>query len=368
MKIALLCGPCPPGACGVGDYSVCLARALNQRGIEAHVIAADSRNLLGAIRRYEESGRAKFDVVHIQYPTVGFGSALFPQALALLRRCVITIHEASGAHILRKLALLPFSIRPRRLIFPSQYELRFAMNWVPWISQVSTVIPIPSNISAFEGSSNRSLDEILYFGLIMPKKGLESVIALAELVKASGCSFRIRIMGSCPPKHAAYFESLKLKTSTLPIIWEIALCERQVAKRLAASSVAYLPYPDGVSERRASFKAALLNGVAVITTHGQHTPSDLEGIVNFCANPQDAWATARSIMENIQYRTMLTDRARHYARRFSWERVTEAHLILYENLLRARRRQDLVPLESLELTNYVDSKPDLITSQSHEAP
>ena len=107
MKVALLCGACPPGACGVGDYTVCLARALTERGIEAHVISSVSWNLLGAIKRSAGPGSLKFDVVHIQYPTVGFGGALSPQLLSLSQRCVITLHEASGAHILRKFALLP---------------------------------------------------------------------------------------------------------------------------------------------------------------------------------------------------------------------------------------------------------------------
>lgn len=351
MKAALLCGPCPPGACGVGDYTVCLAHALNQRGVEAHVIATDAWNLLGALKGYEESGRTKFDIVHIQYPTVGFGWTLMPQVFALLRRCVVTIHEASETHILRKLALLPFSLRPQRLVFPSEYERRFAIKWAPWISRVSCVMPIPSNIGTFEGSGNRSLDEILYFGLIMPKKGLESVIALAELVQASGLSFRIRIMGSCPPKHTGYFEELKSKTSTLPIIWDDELSERQVARRLASSSIAYLPYPDGVSERRASFKAVLLNGVTTITTRGQHTPFNLEGLVSFCATPEDALAAVHFLAENGEHRTLLADKARQYALQFTWERIAEAHIELYKSVISLRRSDTLVPANSPDLEN-----------------
>ena len=235
MKTALVCGPCPRGACGVGDYTLGLARALNRRGVEAHVISSGNWNLLGAIRHHERSAGVEFDFVHIQYPTVGFGWAFTAQALGLFRRCVITIHEASGAHILRKLGLLPFSIRPKRIVFTSEHERQFAVKWVPWISRVSCVIPIPSNISAFEGPNQRSLDEISYFGLIMPKKGLDSVITLAQLVKVSGLSFRIRIIGSCPPKHAGYLQELKSKTSTLPIIWDCGLTEEEVAKRLASS-------------------------------------------------------------------------------------------------------------------------------------
>jgi glycosyltransferase involved in cell wall biosynthesis len=356
VKAALLCGPCPPGACGVGDYTYLLARALNQKGVDAHVISTGNWNLPGVIKRYERSGRAKFDVVHIQYPTVGFGGSLNAQGLALLQRCVITLHETSRAHIFRKLALLPFSIRPKRLVFPSEYERQFAVKWAPWISRVSCVIPVPSNISEVDGKSNRSLDEILYFGLIMPKKGLESVIALAELVKASGLSFRIRIMGSCPLKHAAYFEALKSKTSTLPIIWDNEHSEQQVAKRLASSSIAYLPYPDGVSERRATFKAALLNGVTVITTRGQHTPSSLEGLVSFCASPEEALVAAQFLIGNAERRAKLADKASHYARQFTWDSIAETHLALYKDILGAESSCEQISLQSPELDNRLDSK------------
>ena len=356
MKAALLCGPCPPGACGIGDYTVCLARALNQKGVQAHVISSGNWNLLGVIKREAGSGGANFDVLHIQYPTVGFGWALTPQGLALLQRCVVTIHEASRAHILRKLALLPFSIRPKQLIFTSEHERQFAIKWIPWISEVSCVIPITSNIIAVEEPSNRSLDEILYFGLIMPRKGLESVIALGELLKASGLSFRIRIMGSSPPKYAAYFEELKSKASTLPIIWDHDLSEHEVAKRLASSSIAYLPYPDGVSERRATFKAALLNGVTVITTRGQHTPSSFGEIVSFCANPKEALAAAQFLSENPAQRAKLADRAGTYARQFTWDSIAEAHLALYQRILSAECSREQIAIDGPELDNHLDSK------------
>lgn len=356
MKAALLCGPCPPGACGIGDYTVCLARALSLKGVQAHVISSGNWNLLGAINRDAGSRGASFDVLHIQYPTVGFGWALAPQGLSLLQRCVVTIHEATRAHILRKLALLPFSIRPKQLIFTSECERQFALKWAPWISEVSCVIPITSNIGAVEEPSKRSLDEILYFGLIMPKKGLESVIALGELVKASRLPFRIRIMGSSPPKYAAYFEELKSKTSTLPIIWDHELSEHEVAKRLASSSIAYLPYPDGVSERRATFKAALLNGVTVITTRGQHTPSSFEELVSFCANPEEALAAAQFLSGNPVQRGRLADRARGYARQFTWDSIAEAHLALYQRTLSAECSRERIGLEGRELDDHLDSK------------
>jgi len=349
VRVALICGPCSPGTCGVGDYTIRLARALTQKGIEAHLISSDNWNLLDAIKVHESSEKAKFDVLHVQYPTFGFGHTFIPQGLALLRSCVVTIHEASQAHILRKLALLPFSIRPRQLIFTSDCERHFAVRYAPWISRVSRVIPITSNISKFDGPSERSMNEILYFGLVMPKKGLESVVALGELVKSSGLPFQIRIIGSCPAKHSAYFADLKSRTSRLPIVWDNDLADHEVAKRLASSSIAYLPYPDGVSERRASFKAALLNGLAVITTRGEHTPAELESVVTFCSNPKEALVAIRSLTQNAEERAKLVDRGRDYGRQFTWEGIAEEHLAVYEVLMGARAGRESSRNEILSL-------------------
>jgi len=259
-------------------------------------------------------------------------------------------------HTFSESSLFSLSIRPKRLIFPSQFERQFALRWVPWISRASCIIPVPSNIGAFQRPSNRSYDEILYFGLIMPKKGLEAVLALAGLIKSAGLSFRMRIMGSCPPKHAAYFEKLKSKTSTLPIVWETGLGEQQVAERLASSSIAYLPYPDGVSERRASFKAALLNGVTVITTRGQHTPASLEGLVSFCATPEEALAAIRFLSANAQQSASLSDKAYRYARQFTWDAVAETHVALYRDILGAESSRERIPLMSPEPNKQLDSK------------
>src|SRR6202034_809705 len=107
-----------------------------------------------------------------------------------LERCVATIHEVGQAHILRKLALYPFSFRARHVIFPSNFEHQFAVKWAPWISDRSSVIAVPSNIGA-GAKRQRNLDEIVHFGLIMLGKGLEEVIRLARLIQVSGHALRI---------------------------------------------------------------------------------------------------------------------------------------------------------------------------------
>src|ERR1700719_732282 len=213
MKVALVTGPCPPGECGVGEYTMCLGNALKASGVETRMITSGGWSLLGAFKTNSLLRKQKFDIVHIEYPTAGFGTKLGPQGLSLLRSCVITIHEASQRHILRKLALLPFAVRPEYMIFTNRFERRFAMTWAPWIACASSVIPVGSNIAVAAQGSSRTLTEIVHFGLIMPRKGLERVLELGSLITSAGLPLVVRIMGRVPLKHAAYFDDLRLKAA-----------------------------------------------------------------------------------------------------------------------------------------------------------
>lgn len=329
----MLSGPCPPHECGVGDYTKLLAEALRAREVETIDFPSSSWGLAGVLDVQARLRRLTPDVVHMQYPTLGFGTKLGPQALALFTSCVITIHEASRSHFLRKIALLPFAIHPKHVIFTSEFERGFAINWMPSLARVSSVIPIPSNIRAVEQRADRVLNEITYFGLIMPSKRVEEVLRLAVLLKSAGLPLRVRIIGTPPAKYSAYADSLRSQSIDLPVIWECNLDEEQVAERLALSSLAYLPYEDGASERRATLKAALANGVAVITTSGTQTPSALSDAVMFCNSPEEALVIARSLLSNPDKRFALAHNARQYARQFTWERTTELHLIIYEKVV-----------------------------------
>ena len=49
------------------------------------------------------------------------------------------------------------------------------------------------------------------------------------------------------------------------------LSDEEVASILNDSKIAYLPFPDGISERRGSFLAAATNGVIVLSNAGRFT-------------------------------------------------------------------------------------------------
>lgn len=332
MKVALVIGPFLPGVCGVGDYSACLRDALLARGVEAHLIVSEDWRVRGAwdVRRSLRG----YDLVHIQYPTLGFGYKLGPQALSILQSSVVTIHEASQRRILRKLSVLPFLVRPKHVLFTSEFEKRYVTGRAPWIAAKSSVAPVPSAVRAFPGDRPRSANEVVNFGLIVPRKGLEEVVELSRLIQSEGLAWKVRIIGKPSPDRMEYFQTLKAETAALPVIWDLDRSEEEVAERLASSAVAYFPFPDGASERRTSLKAALANGVAVVTTSGAHTPEAMKSFLRFAGTPHEALGAIRSLLQVPIERARLARNAANYLQQCSWERVAELHTAIYGKLLR----------------------------------
>jgi glycosyltransferase involved in cell wall biosynthesis len=333
MKVALITGPCKRGKCGVGDYTAHLSGALQQAGVQVEVVSEGNWRLSRVASLLRLVRRIAADIVHLQYPTAGFGRKLGPQGLAMALPGVVTIHEASNSHVLRRLSLYPFALRAKHMIFTSNEERTFALRWAPWVRGSSSVIPIGSNVKAIRSDAPRDLREIVYFGLIMPHKCLDEVLALAEMLGKSGSAFRLRMVGSHRPEHAAYAAELRRKSRGLPVLWDEDLSAPEISSRLAAAQIAYLPFPDGATERRGSLKAVLESGMAVVTNRGKGTPGDLEAVVKFAASPFEAYAAIRELAAKPEEAAELGNRARDYARRWSWEAIARSHLAVYERLL-----------------------------------
>ena len=337
MKVALIIGACEPGKCGVGDYTIRLAEALRNAGIDVEVINTGDWSIADAIK--EKRFLSRFDILHLQYPTSGFGRSLGPQLFSILSPTITTIHEASQRKFLRKLSLFPFALRARHLIFTSSFERRFAVRFAPWTAKHTSVIPVGTNINVMPAQRSALSPEIIYFGLIMPNKGLEQVIQLASLIKGAGFPYSVNIVGQVPVGREGYFQQLRNQAADLPVVWNQNLADEQVAQVLNQSSVAYLPYPDGASDRRTSLKSALAAGLAVITNRGEHTSPSLAKSVLLSATPQEALSNLQILFSDSSVREALSLRAIDYSHRFSWERIARLHMKVYRSV--CFRRADL---------------------------
>jgi len=281
-KIALITGSVPPNPCGVGDYTDLLLHSLRKSGVqtERFVLGSSAVSDLYSERIQEYNA----DIVHIQYPTVGFGKGFSAHFAMLANRgsTVLTLHEYSQAHFLRKLACIGLIKLADGLIFTNTHEWQACSQWSS-PTQLQTIIPIGSNIpqatSLVAKKSYRDPKAIAYFGLIRPNKGIEEVIALAKILHDSSSDHHIIIIGDTPDTCTDYQTSLHSEADNLPIQWISGLNPEQVAQHLSACKWGYLPFPDGVSERRGSLLAMLNNGVHVVSTDGAQTSKSMRELV-----------------------------------------------------------------------------------------
>ncbi len=336
MKITFVTGSYPPDVCGVGGYTSRLAEALGRQGVRTEVVHDEDWRVtnVGRIQRRIRSLRS--DLVHIQYPTIGFGTHLSPQLLSVLMPCIVTLHEISQTHILRRLSLYPFTLRSPHVIITTDYDRDYALAWAPWIRGRSSVIPVGSNIAVRDSAGKATSDDIVYFGLIRPDRGIEDVLALAALIRDRGLPYVLRMAGKPLPNSGEYLASLQAGSKGLPVIWDIGRSDDGVAELLAGTRIAYMPFPDGASERRTSLFALLAYGVPTVTTKGAATPEAMEGAVAFSRHPQDALAAISRILSDREYCEGLSAGALAYSRCFTWETIAIQHRQLYEQLLMSR--------------------------------
>lgn len=334
----MVTGSYPPDVCGAGDYTEQLVGALSGRGVSVEVVTGPGwriRDVPAVLKRIGASGA---DITHIQYPTVGYGRNLGPQLVALLERGVVTLHEASQTHLLRQFALYPLLLS-RHIIFTNRFEQAYISRFAPWLRQRSSVIPIGSNVPVGRADGERMLDEIVYFGLIRPAKGLESVLELADILKQRGSRMTVRIIGLPLKEHRSYLDALRTKSASLPVIWDLGLSDAATADRLAKAAYAYAPFPDGASERRGSLLALLANGVATVTTRGAQTSSAFNEVVEFAASPMDAASILDSLRVDASRRLGFSKQGSRYASQFSWPGIAELHIKVYLMLLKQRRAE-----------------------------
>jgi len=331
-KVVLVTGSGPPDACGVGDYTVALASALEKAGERVELFCHRDWSVGGTVDALQKLWRDRDALVHMQYPTVGYGHSLGPQVSLLMRGGVVTMHEFSLAHPFRKVSLFPFTLCSPLVVMPSEFERRALVRKMPWMSKRVRVIPIASNIH-FDRSPSRSRDvSVIYFGLIAPRKGIEDFLEFARLVRAKNFNWELAVIGKVSLKHEAYAKSLASSLAQYRVRAILDRNSEEVAELLSRAGLAYLPFPDGASDRRGSLKAVLAAGLPCLTTCSEQTPDELARAVVQTDSPYDAAEAAVHFLAAGELRKASSEKAYEYSRQFSWERIAELHVDMYREL------------------------------------
>jgi len=336
-NVLLVSGSWPPQVCGVGDYTQVLSEQLAKAGVAVRRFGSDRFSQLYAPSIIEEIDRTDCDVVHIQYPTAGYGRSLTPSAIARRirsRPVVVTLHEYSVFKPYRRAWFTSFARHCAARVFTTGEERAVFEQRFPKRRGVDTTIEIGSNVPAAAGRQ-RQPNLVCYFGLIAPNKGLEAFLELARLSRLSSGSLRFELIGAVPDRFRNYADGIIAQATAAGITVSPQLPDHEVAAHLSEATFAYLPFPDGASAKRGTLAAAFVNGLIVATQHSAITPDWIRGATLDTGSPQEALSALTRLQATPTARADLSRRVERAAQHFRWDAIADRHAALYESLLQS---------------------------------
>lgn len=268
-------GTYPPQKCGVGDYLYCIMTS--EIGKEWSVFYDVDWKLSNLPRLIKKMKCVTDPIINLQYPTMGYGTHLSPHILCMYakiflgKKIYVTIHEYSQLGWKGKLALKPLFAISEKVIFTTEYE----KNQAEKIAHIQNgcVIKINSNIPSspqIKEIKDRSWD-VGYFGYLRPQKGLEEFLATAKQVKEKNVNAKICILGSIQPEFENYSKDILRIAEQIGVSYLGENTPQQTAEMINDIKIMYLPFPDGLSERRGSFLASVVNGCVIVSKRGNFT-------------------------------------------------------------------------------------------------
>jgi len=280
-RICLIAGTFPPGICGVGDYSQKILDNSNSSFWCSYV--ANSWSLIYTFKIIYQIKQLRPKTIFLQYPSNGYGWSIVPFILCFYFsifsriRFISVLHEFSSISNKGKFFIINFLTFSNHIIFTTDFERLLLGRVRPFILSKSSVIPIFSNITQpdlVNDICQRKID-LIYFGHIRPNKGLEDFLFVSKIL----CKYNLNVViaGQVPNGYESFYQSIKSNLEECNINCRINLTEIEVSSLLNDSKISFLPYPDGISERRGSFLAAILCGCIVVSYRGPFTSPSLSG-------------------------------------------------------------------------------------------
>lgn len=356
--------------CGVGDYTNILARYLKKTGLNIKILTSDNDNVIEdgiSIRLIKDWNfkciidiikyckENKVNILHIQYPTQGYGFKIGINILPLYLKfynlfmskkvkVITTLHEFSQSHILRKISMIPLIMFSDKIITTNKEEKDVIMKWLPFIKETKIeIINIGSNIMPHKETEDikNSNHIITYFGFIRPDKGLDNLIRAIMLTKVyKEDDFKLNILAELNYNNKYHREILKLIDNISfdknKINITGYLPDYDISKYLYNTNLSVLPFKDGLTYRRGSFIASIVHNLPVISTYTNLTSKDLLDFLNeYLVEPNNEQELAKAIdrfFYDISYRNKLIEKVKKMKDLFDWNKIALKHKRLYKEL------------------------------------
>ena len=333
--VVMITGSYPPEVCGVGTYTSCVMTTAT--GSRWKLYRRTDWRLSQIRRIIAEVDSLGGDRLFLLYPTQGYGWSLTPHLLcayySILRkaRFTVVLHEFSGLSKKARFAATLMIRTAYEVIFTNSFEQKQAARIDKSIIQRSRVVKIASNIpvaAMVPPLSERKYD-LGYFGHIRPRKGLEAFLSAITQIRKQTSGVACVLIGQVPAGFKSFAESIVAQCEALGVEVKLGLSDSDAAETLANVKAVYLPFPDGVSERRGTAMAALANGAMVLTTTGEFTTPALRAAVVDIPSLDAATRILEALQTPHEELALKQAAAQHFLHveiPSNWETVASAYL------------------------------------------
>jgi glycosyltransferase involved in cell wall biosynthesis len=363
MRILLVTGSYPPMKCGVGDYTASLAESLAEAGHEIAVLTSidaasrptnekvavfpiirvwawwEHKAALQAIQAWRP------DIVHIQFPTLGYADGKLPWRLPLLLRAhgipiAQTWHEFLPDAGLPRLANIAMAISPGPTVVVRPHFRRQMPLWFKALSAPKTFELIP-NAPTIPPSTLNSVQRaairaeylrggsrlIAFFGFLYEHKGIDDLLSILDPTQD-----RLLLIGEVKDWDP-YQIALVKRLSEAPFLDFVQLTgyltAEKVSDLLAAADAIALPYRNGGGSWNTSLQAAILQGTFVLTTSNEQHGFD-QDINVYYARPGDLNDYRSALALHAGKRPAATNPERMP---LTWPEIVKRHVGLYRSYL-----------------------------------
>jgi len=350
--------------CGVGYYTASLVEQMSEASQNLTVLTAAPakeiesfadilvargwriRDLLSLVRQCKE---VHADIIHIQYPAVGYGHQLGINLLPwLLRlnvrssRLVITLHEYFGSRLIGRIRNLITIIPAQTVIVSNQADqqslpgfLRSRVSIIPLGSSIETTSP---NTEAAKTllHNDKGFSTILFFGFAFPSKRLELLIDTMKLVTNKQLVVAANLNHQ-DSYHEGLVDAIKAHNKSVGFeqIRIIGSQPRDILTALLQQSSCFvLPQAIPINGKSSTLVTAIRCGAPIIGKKGsskenwplanQKNALLIEEITN------QSLAEAVNALDNPELVRTLKAGLAELAGRYSWNTVVAAHMAIYE--------------------------------------
>jgi len=365
-KLLIITGSLPPIKCGVGYYSQRLLSELAQnKEIELSVLTTagvdklpinnfqitKNWGLLSLFALLRKTKSRRPDIIHIEYPAVGYGRQLGINILPYLLRCfsprtriIVTLHEYHGSRLIGRLRNLVTILPVPTIVVSNQADrhalpkfLQKRVTIIPIGSNLDLVLPKPEIYKKVLGEHGLQPDKptLLFFGFAFPNKRLE---VLLEALQQPALADHQALLLTDLDIDDAYHKSLRdlvasCNTGQTRVAWTGFLPDDTVSAILQEGEIFVQPQFEPLTPKSGTALAAIQHGLIVVAADGQYTQPFESGQNCYLVAPLNAENLAQAVS------TLATDEkltktiqfgAQNLAASFTWPAIAKAHQELYE--------------------------------------